>query len=178
MKMETGSQYKYEHPHIPGKMVSRQRVCQILNEDAGLCRVCGDPAILNGKHCMAHTVIVRLRSRVKNKSKKRNPNAWKENKPDLSEADFLQPIPVIAKQYGTSRGVVRGYMIRNKIRSRKERGRPKKVEDWSGVNWAQRNEAIAVQVGVGYSTVLAKRKELGIQSWQKMAKVGFSEITT
>lgn len=178
MKMKTGSQYKYEHPHIPGKMVSRQRVCQVLNEEAGLCLVCGDPVIKNGKHCMAHTVIARLRSRVRNKTKKRNPNAWKENKPDLSGADFSLPMHKIAQQFGTSPGVVSGYAKRNGIQMREKRGRMKKVQDWSGVNWAQPNEKIASQLGVSYGTVLVARKELGIQSWQKMPKVGISEIPT
>lgn len=160
--------YKYPHPHDPTKMVSRQRVKQILNEDAGVCRQCSQPVAPGSQFCLLHSVILRLRGRMRQKPKvKRHPTAWKENKPDLSGADWRLPIGKIAAQYKTSKGVVQGYMRKHNIPIRPV-GQRSKILDWSGVNWAQSNKAIAVELGAYSGTVLKKRKELGIQTWRQM----------
>lgn len=53
--------YKYPHPTIPGKMVSRQRICQIKKQLKGKCMFCSAPAI-NKALCQKHQNLRNERS--------------------------------------------------------------------------------------------------------------------
>jgi len=123
---KNGPQYRYLNP-ITGKMVSRQRIWQLRQKQAGRCLFCGRVAVKSGR-CIKHYAQSLLRNRANARAKlgcKPNPRAWMENKPDLSGADWSKGDRELARQYHTTVGIIYGYRRRHG-KPKNKVGRPKK----------------------------------------------------